>query len=73
MTLSLDKDWSYQDYLELPDDGNRYEVLKSRLHVTPVPSSYHQILSRRLQHMFFQLELEGKGQIFNAPIVRKTR
>lgn len=68
VTLSLDKTWTYDDYLQLPEDGNRYEVLEGRLHVTPAPSSYHQILSRRLQFLFYQLELEGRGQIFNAPI-----
>ena len=68
MTISVDKTWTYSDYLELPEDGNRYEVLEGQLYMTPAPSSYHQILSRRLQFLFYQLELEGRGQIFNAPI-----
>ena len=68
MTVSLDKTWTYEEYLQLPEDGNRYEVLEGRLYMTPAPSSYHQILSRRLQFVFYQLELEGKGQIFDAPV-----
>lgn len=68
VTLSVDKTWTYDDYRQLPEDGNRYEVLEGRLHMTPAPSSYHQILSRRLQFLFYQLELKGKGQIFDAPI-----
>lgn len=68
MTVSLNKVWTYDDYRELPDDGNRYEVIKGALHVTPAPSSYHQTLSKRLLHLFYQLELEGKGLAFHAPI-----
>lgn len=66
MTIT-DKTWTYADYRELPDDGNRYEVIEGRLLATPSPTAYHQILSRRLQFVFYALELEGKGQIFDAP------
>lgn len=68
MTLSADKTWTYEDYRQLPDDGKRYEVLEGRLYMTPAPSSYHQTLSRRLQYLFYQLELAGEGLIFNAPV-----
>src|SRR5579871_6515516 len=33
---------TYQDYLELPNDGKRYEILDGDPHVTPTPSWYHQ-------------------------------
>ncbi len=68
VTLFANKTWTYEDYRQLPDDGNRYEVLEGLLCVTPAPTSYHQTLSRRLQFLFYQLELEGKGLVFNAPI-----
>ncbi|MGE0495569.1 MAG: Uma2 family endonuclease [Vulcanimicrobiota bacterium] len=69
MTLPLeDKVWTYEDYRELPDDGIRYEVIEGRLYLTPAPTPYHQTLSRRLQFVFYQLELEGKGQIYDAPV-----
>lgn len=67
MTLSVDQ-WTYEKYRELPQDGNRYEVLEGRLHVTPAPSSYHQLVSRRIQFLFYELERAGHGQIYNAPI-----
>lgn len=68
MTLSVDKVWTYEAYCDLPDDGKRYEVLEGQLHMTPSTSSFHQTLSRRLQFVFYQLELEQRGLIFNAPI-----
>lgn len=68
MTLSIEHDWTYEKYRDLPDDGNRYEVLEGLLRVTPAPSSYHQMLSRRIQFLFYELERAGQGQIFDAPI-----
>lgn len=67
MTISVEQ-WSYERYRDLPDDGNRYEVLEGRLYLTPAPSSYHQLVSRRIQFLFYQLEQAGQGQIYNAPI-----
>lgn len=68
MHLSTGKIWTYEDYSALPDDGKRYEVIYGRLYVTPAPSSYHQILSRRLQFSFYEREREGEGMIFDAPV-----
>lgn len=70
MALQLDneREWTYEDYLQLPDDGNRYEIIDGRLYVSPAPSPYHQTLSRRVQFLFYPLELAGQGQIFNAPV-----
>ena len=36
------KDWNVADRDELPDDGNRYEVIDGELFVTPAPSLDHQ-------------------------------
>jgi Uma2 family endonuclease len=68
MTVSARKVWTYEDYRQLPDDGIRYEVIEGHLYLTPAPTSYHQTISRRLQFLFYQLELEEKGLIFDAPI-----
>lgn len=35
-------EWTYEEYLLLPDDGQRYEVLHGALYVTPAPSYEHQ-------------------------------
>jgi Uma2 family endonuclease len=34
--------WTFEDYLRLPDDGKRYEVLRGELYVTPAPAYDHQ-------------------------------
>ena len=35
-------DWTYEDYLRLPDDGNRYEVIRGVLYLMPAPNFKHQ-------------------------------
>src|SRR3954454_600148 len=35
-------EWTYEDYLRLPDDGNRYEVIRGALYVTAAPNFKHQ-------------------------------
>ena len=68
MPLSEEQTWTYERYLQLPDDGKRYEVINGRLYVSPSPNAVHQTLSRRLQFLFYQLELKGEGYIYNAPM-----
>lgn len=34
--------WTCEDYARLPDDGNRYEVIKRVLYMTPSPTVDHQ-------------------------------
>ena len=70
MTLQLDrgKVWTYQDYLELPEDGRRSEIIDGVLYVSPSPRQIHQLLSRRLQFFFYQFELEGRGFVYDAPM-----
>jgi Uma2 family endonuclease len=33
---------TYEDYLQLPDDGKRYEILDGDIYATPTPSLPHQ-------------------------------
>jgi Uma2 family endonuclease len=35
---ALQKEWTVEEALALPDDGNRYEVLDGELFVTPAPT-----------------------------------
>lgn len=60
--------WTYEDYLQLPDDGKRYEIVDGELFEMPAPSTAHQTVSKRLQYALYQLELQGLGVLFNAPI-----
>jgi|GEM_PF-5596544 len=42
-------EWTYEDWLRLPGDGWRYEVIKGVLHMTAAPTPRHQRVSRRLE------------------------
>ncbi len=37
-------EWTYEDYCRLPEDGNRYEVIRGFLYVTPAPAYKHQFV-----------------------------
>jgi Uma2 family endonuclease len=69
MVRELTRKLDYDDYVRLPDDGKRYEILDGQLFVTPAPSPVHQRVSKRLQRKledFF--EARGLAEVFNAPI-----
>jgi hypothetical protein len=40
--------WTYQDYLRLPNDGRRYEIIKGLLYTTNAPSFDHQFIVSQL-------------------------
>jgi Uma2 family endonuclease len=40
--------WTYEEFAQLPNDGNRYEVIAGELVVSPSPSMPHQELVFRL-------------------------
>jgi Uma2 family endonuclease len=59
---------SYDDYCQLPDDGNRYELIEGVLQVAPSPSGEHQYITLNLGAVFrdhvrrFRL-----GRVYPAP------
>ncbi|HHW06930.1 MAG TPA: helix-turn-helix domain-containing protein [Clostridia bacterium] len=67
----LEKKYTYQDYLEMPDEpGYRIEILDGILVKEPSPNVAHQRVSRRLQRIledYFWQE-DPEGEIFNAPL-----
>lgn len=59
----------YAEYVLLPNDGNRHEIIDGDHYMTPAPSTYHQTVSKRLQYFLYtQIELAGVGTVFSAPI-----
>jgi Uma2 family endonuclease len=59
---------TYDDYVELPDDGNRYEILDGELHVTPPPATRHQIASINLATILHVFVRKNRiGQVLEAP------
>ncbi len=60
---------TYQDYVLLPDDGKRYEILDGDLHVTPSPTARHQKVSLNLTLALAEhARAHGLGQVFAAPL-----
>lgn len=59
----------YAEYVLLPNDGNRHEIIEGDHYMNPAPSTYHQTVSKRLQyHLYSRIELEGLGLVFDAPV-----
>lgn len=59
---------SYDEYALIPDDGQQHEIIDGEHYVNSAPGTYHQTLSKRLQYeLYRQIELQGKGLVFNAP------
>ncbi len=62
------KHYTYEDYLRLPDDGNRYEIINGELITSPLPKVIHQIVSEELGFLFSSfVKAQKLGKIFYAP------
>ena len=62
--------YTYDDYCELPDDGNRYEVIDGVLYMAPAPNPRHQRILFNLAVLFAPFVMGGNalGEAFFAPI-----
>lgn len=60
--------YTYDDYVLLPDDGRRKEIIDGDLYVTPSPVTKHQAASRNLEFLL-QLHLRDHplGVLYDAP------
>lgn len=62
------RQWTVDDLQDLPDDGQRYEVIDGELFVTPSPSYDHQVAIIALQRRLADyLERERVGYALLAP------
>lgn len=62
-------DWTYQDYLRLPDDGNRYEIIAGVLYVANAPTPEHQFtVTELIFHLRHYVSTHQLGLVFPAPI-----
>ena len=72
MTISLTEErvWTYQDYLEETDEGEIYEIIEGDLLMTPpAPNIKHQFISRDLEFLLFQyVKEQALGEVAYAPI-----
>jgi Uma2 family endonuclease len=61
-------EWTYDDTARLPDDGNRYEVIRGVLYVTPAPNYKHQFVIMNLAASFHEFLAERElGVVLPAP------
>ncbi|MGZ8489574.1 MAG: Uma2 family endonuclease [Candidatus Binatia bacterium] len=59
---------TYDDYCELPNDRNRYEILDGELAVTPAPRTKHQSISGHLYRILANHIVANQlGDIYAAP------
>lgn len=60
---------TYEDYVLLPNDGRRYEILDGELYVNPAPVPRHQRIVRIIvSHLDRYFEQTGSGEVFVSPI-----
>jgi Uma2 family endonuclease len=60
--------FTYEDFLNFPDDGKRHEIIDGEHYVTPSPNTKHQRISRRLASALdAHLQRNPIGEMFFAP------
>lgn len=60
---------TYQDYLNLPEDGNRYEIMNGELIMVPAPNTIHQdIILNIVEELRKFVKISQKGKLYIAPI-----
>lgn len=61
--------WTYEDYLQLPDDGRRYEIVEGELFELDAPTWDHQNVAGRLHALLLDYcDRTGNGEVGIAPI-----
>ena len=68
MALQTTTRLTYDDYVKLPDDGKRYEIIDGELYVNPAPVLRHQWIVLNIAsalHGYFRTS--GGGKAFVAP------
>lgn len=59
---------TYDDYLTLPADGRRYEIIEGELYMTPAPVTEHQRILGRLFRLLDEFVRKNNlGEVFVAP------
>lgn len=69
MARDLSARMTYEDYVALPNDGQRYEIHDGEVSVTPAPGTRHQGVSIRLASLLFShVSARALGEVYNAPV-----
>jgi Uma2 family endonuclease len=61
--------WTYKDYLAIPEDRCCYEVVNGVLYMSPSPGVEHQRIVKRLVALLSRfVEQDGLGEVFQSPL-----
>ena len=56
------------DYRELPEGPPHYQLIEGKLHLSPSPTRYHQVVCRNIQFLLMKyLDQHPVGEVFQAP------
>lgn len=71
MAMSMPaKAWTLEELHRLPDDGNKYELIRGELYVTPPPSVDHEeVLARLSAILTGYVERHGVGRVYRPRAV----
>ena len=68
------REWTLAEMHRLPEDGNKYELVRGELFVTPAPRDEHESIAARLNDMLAPyVKLQGLGQVFRPRAVMRYR
>lgn len=65
--FKIDDKFTYQDYLHLPDDGKRYQIIDGELYMVPSPIPYHQTISINIERILYEYTKKQGGRVLHAP------
>jgi Uma2 family endonuclease len=67
--MSWERKLTYDDYVLIPEDGLRHEILDGEHYVTPAPTPGHQIASGNLCGILWHFVREHRlGRVLTAPL-----
>ena len=66
------KQWTLEEVHSLPDDGNKYELVRGELFVTPAPTPSHETIASRLSAILMPyVKQRGLGLVFHPRAVMR--
>ena len=66
--------WTLEEVRRLPEDGNRYELVRGELFVTPSPTEDHEMIAARLHEVLAPyVARNGLGLVFRPRAVFRRR
>lgn len=68
-TQAAPRSWSYEEFAQFPEDGNRYEIIAGGVYMTPSPRTWHQVIVTRLTVLLAGFVTQhGLGEILVGPV-----